>query len=118
MRRIDDWRRRFPFVNASALGAILKDVERGSAPDTCSRKILASAAKERVNQPTPYGSLLHYHTLSMTTGENAELCVINPLALFHVAMEQGCGFADLMKLAFMESPPTPDAQWGLIFVCR
>ena len=63
---------------------------------------------------TPYGPMLVTVTLkAVAPYANREMTVVNPLAFLHIAFNNGGGFFDFMKSAFVSEPSTPIKPWRL-----
>ena len=57
LRRSDAFRRRNPYVSASALSALLDDVEQNGIPELHTEKACYEASEGVINEDTDYGRL-------------------------------------------------------------
>ena len=114
LRRLDDFRRRVPYVSMSALAAVLQDIEEHGAPDLGSRESMARATSAQLRMDTPYGNMLTQLEVVSTDNKNMTIPAINPLGLLVVAYEQGGNFTELFDKAYRASPSTVENPWRLI----
>ena len=114
LRKLNEFRRKMPHVSASALSAILKEIDAHGAPELNTRQAMAAATEQELRQQTPYGSMLTTIPLVGENGEAMSIDAINPLGLLTVAYEQGGSFTRLMDKTWARKPATPDEPWGLI----
>ena len=114
LRRLSDFRRRMPYTSASALAAVLREVEQHGAPELNTRQALAAATELELCQDTPYGKMLVDMPLISARNAPMSIVAINPLGLLVAAYEQGGSFADLFDKAYAAKPATPEAPWELI----
>ena len=117
LRRLNAVRRSIPHISASALSALLSEIEAHGIPELHNRKQIKEATSAIVKQDTPYGQILLPADVITKTGTTSSVLLANPLALLCVAVEQGGGFSNLMEKRLQESPCNIDHPWKLVLYC-
>ena len=112
--RLQRLRRSVPHVSASALAAVLAEVERDGVPELRSRKHMMEATEAEILVDGPYGKLITEIELIGCRGQTVRAIVANPLALLCRAFEQGGAFTELVLRCHRSQPSTPEAPWTLI----
>ena len=112
--RLQRLRRSVPHVSASALAAVLAEVERDGVPELHSRKHMMEATEAEILVDGPYGKLITEIELIGCRGQTVRAIVANPLALLCRAFEQGGAFTELVLRCHRSQPSTPEAPWTLI----
>ena len=112
-RRLNEFRRRLPFISASGLSALLQDIEEHGAPKLASRRSMARATEEELRQETPYGSLLTELELVSTANTVTKILAINPLGYLAIAYEAGGSFTDLFDKTHAANPSSPEHPWRI-----
>ena len=113
LQRLDDFRRRVPYVSASALEAILREAQH-DIPEIVDRDSMREARDIKVNEKLEYGTLLHKLTCERTDGSTADLTIISPFAMLYMATLRCEGFAQMLKRALHANPPSYEHPWRLI----
>ena len=118
LQKLDVTRRRLPHMSASAMSAFCKDVEKHGMPELHNRTDFYDAAKNFLDEPTPYGSVAVEIEVPSATidGQIDKVWVPNPLAFLYLAYKQGGSFTALVNSTFAIHPPSPDAPWGLFSI--
>jgi len=115
LRRLNAFRRALPHCSATALAAVLDEVERAGIPDGHSRHALGEATSLELSSETPYGILLDWLDLKAKGGDaNVRLPIINPHAMMHKACSLNGSFCTMISERLSAAPPTPEAPWKLI----
>ena len=113
LQRLNAFRRALPHVSASALSAVLAEVDRSGVPESHSRSDLQRATALVLNDITPYGPLLCHLELKTKRGMSLRMPALNPAALLHKAFSRPGCFQRLMNKRLEECPSTPEAPWRL-----
>ena len=115
-QRLEAFRRRLPHVTASALSAIIQDIDKHGLPGLSNRRDMMNARNVLANSMTPYGPI--QQTL-MLRGVNAAnpavpLLVNNPLAMLWQTCHSCAGFGKLLKRTHAATPSTQEQPWNLL----
>ena len=114
LRKLDAFRRALPHISASALSAVLAEVERSGIPEVHARADFYRATAQALAESTPYGPLLHDLTLQGKSGGVIRIPALNPPALLHVAYSKGGGFSVMLQQRLAQHPSTPENPWRII----
>lgn len=114
LRRLEQFRRRVPYVSASALSAILAEVDRAGVPDARSRRDMRDARNLEVDDATPYGPLFHVSDLPAVNGGTIPLRIVHPLSFLWKAFNTCDPFASFIDSCLERTPCTPETPWNLI----
>ena len=104
-------RRSLPHISASALAAVLEDVQKFGNVDL-QRKHIREATEKELSKWNAYGPLFHELTL-VGFEQPIQVIAVNILTLFFAAFNQGGGWANLMMNLISQSPPSPSNKYGL-----
>ena len=96
VRKVERLRRRVPRVSASALSAILDDVEQHGIPELHNRQQLGQAAAAAVNEDTDYGSMIVECEVVLKSGLRAHVLAVQPLAFLSHVCAIATGFSTFM----------------------
>ena len=97
LRKLETFRRSLPYVSASALSAILKELDREEPPELKGRKHLKEARDYITPQETVYGPLLVDVPVQMSNGSQKGIQIVNFLALLQLLYEQEGSFFNLVE---------------------
>ena len=112
LRRLDEFRRKLPYVSASALAAILAEAKR-EMPELVGRKEIRQARDKQVDAKTEYGLVLMTLSLECIVGTYIDMYVLNPFAQLWVAAQ--CeGFSLLLEETLRNHPCSADEPWNVI----
>ena len=114
LRKLDAFRRRLPYISASALAEVLRAVEAEGIPELHNRQHVLQGCEAVVGQMTPYGPHLISASTALVSGGAGRVDFINPLAMLWKAYQQGGGWAELFRTKLQHHPPSPEAPWRLI----
>ena len=115
LRKLERLRRRIPHVSASALSAILNEVQR-EMPELSSRNAIREARNSALNDDTPYGSIFTTIVLTSSTGDH-HFDIVNPFALLYYVFLNCSAFRAAMDAALAIRPSTHDAPWRIVLYC-
>ena len=115
LRRLEALRRDNPHVSASALSALLEDIEQHGMPDLTGKKHVKEARDYTLHQHTAYGPMLETVELLNTDGTSQEMVVVNMCTLLQALFQMDGGITSLIKSTFVKTPPTVDSPWPLIY---
>ena len=115
LRRLERLRRRVPHVSASALSAILNEVQL-EMPELSSRHAIREARNAALDGDTPYGSIFTVIVLTSPTGDH-HFDIVNPFALMYYCFLNCDAFRAAMDAALALRPSTHDEPWRLVFYC-
>ena len=114
-RRPEALRRDNPRVSASALSALLEDIEQHGMPDLTGKKHAKKARDYTLHQHTAYGPMLETVELVNIDGTSQEMVVVNMCTLLQAMFEMDGGMTTWIKSTFLKAPPTLDSPWHLIY---
>ena len=115
LRRLDAFRRSVPHVSASALAAVLDEVERSGMPEAHSRWDLGQAAALELKEHTPHGAVLVQLELKRADGMGVvSLPALNPHAFLYKACKRGGPFVEMLAQRLDACPSSPETPWNLI----
>ena len=78
LRKLDEARRRLPYISGQALAAVYKDVLEHGVPDMRTRNNLMEAKKLVKQSKTPFGTLHQQLLVPKQNGQAYGLNVIHP----------------------------------------
>ena len=113
LQRVERLRRKIPHVSASALGAVLREVEENGVPEGIDRRTIREARDATVTEPTPYGTLVQRTDLPTSWG-SIPLYFIHPCALFWHLCIVSVHFWTFLKERLAITASTIDRPWSLI----
>lgn len=112
LQRLHYMRRSLPHISASALAAVLEDVQKFGNVDLHQRKHIRESTEKELSKWNAYGPL--FHELTLVGFEHpVQVVAVNVLTLFFAAFNQGGGWANLMMNLMQQSPPSPSNKYGL-----
>ena len=114
LRRLDQFRRRLPYASASALSAVLKDIEEHGAPELHDRKDFKSARDATAASETPYGPFLQTIELEKIDSTMMPFIIVLPFAMLWFLMSTVNKFSDVAWSRLAEHPASADLPWSLI----
>ena len=106
-------RRRLPHISASALAAVIQDVEENGVPELGGRNNVREARDAEVDCVTAFGPLFQTTTLETVSGSRMNLEYQNPFAMLQVAIDADSAFTKLFKARLQAFPSTPQTPWRL-----
>ena len=112
LQRLHYMRRSLPHISASALAAVLEDVQKFGNVDLHQRKHIRESTEKELSKWNAYGPLFHELTL-VGFEHRVQVVAVNVLTLFFAAFNQGGGWANLMMNLMQQSPPSPSNKYGL-----
>ena len=113
--RLENFRRRLPFVSASALSTICDQIKRDGLPEGGQKRDNWRDARDaQISKPTPFGPVRQERVLRNKDGTEDRLRVAHPLSMLWLALIAGGAFAALFMSVVEVRPPTADAPWNLI----
>ena len=112
LRRLEALRRDNPHVSASALSALLEDIEQHGMPDLTGKKHVKEARDYTLHQHTAYGPMLETVELVNTDGTSQGMVVVNMCTLLQALFQMDGGITSLIKSTFVKTPPTVDSPWS------
>ena len=104
MQRLEELRRKLPYMSMYGLGAVLKEVKY-NLPQAASRQTIARARDALINQTTNYGLVLTTLTLNTIAGDPMEFDAVNPFALLCLMYAQCSAFTALLDDCAARFPP-------------
>ena len=110
LRRLDDFRRRVPFVSQAALAGIFQEIQQHGMPELLHRHDMVEAADFNLQQHQEYGELLPDIELVDKDGQPVGSTAVNFLSYLHAAFTQGGSYTDLMCDCMEQS----QEAWNLI----
>jgi hypothetical protein len=117
LRKLHDLKRKIPHMTASAMSALLEDVEKHGIPELHSRKQLAEATAAEISSHSSYGSIMSNAILVDKQGAGAEMLMVNPLTLLQAAFGQGGSYTELVMDTLRKHPSSPEKPWSLAVYC-
>ena len=105
---------RASYVSKEGMAKLLKSVEEDGMSETFSRTTQYRARKNVCATPTPHGTLLDYKKLTLIDGEEWEIAIANPFALFREQCRTSPHFCKIVVEALVRYPCTPGTPWGLV----
>ena len=115
MRRLESLRRAVPHASASALTAVLDDIQKAGMPDLRNRNHFREATSSQMLAKTPYGPLLCKLQLHAKDGSLTPMHCINPLALLWTAFAQGGSITNAFETLLVTQKLSSENPWRLIF---
>ena len=98
LRKLNDFRRRLPHCSASALSAILADINKHGLPEGgISRHRLKDARIFQNLEHTPFGPIVQSMQLIDEDGEEQEVTISHPMALLWSAAETCNNFSAFLS---------------------
>jgi hypothetical protein len=115
LARLTNMRRGLPYMSASAMSALLKDVKEQGLPEMIGRKDITAARVEAIQKAdAPFGSLVQSVQVMGRNGKPMAVDIISPLAFLAHAFQQPGGFHDLMARRLQECPCSLESQWDFL----
>ena len=108
LKRINDLRRKCPYVIKAALSEILQDVEAFGVPEAKSSKDMRKATYEDLSQWDHYGPLFQPTQMVTKTGTLLSLVIVNMLSLLYASCKMGGHFYECMMSALEAHGPTDE----------
>ena len=112
LRRLHYMRKRLPHITASALSAVLADVEEYGCVDLHQRKHLKEATEYELAKYTEYGPLLCQISLATRNGD-LTACICNVKTLMFAAFQQGGAWTNLLLQTFERRKCSPQSAYNL-----
>ena len=114
-RRLNERRRAWPHVSASALGAILQSCREHGVPDgNVGRNELRAARDNEITEVTEYGPIGSSMPVIDTDGNQMDIPIAHPIASLYKAVTSCAPFAAFLDSRLQELPPTVDQPWSLV----
>ena len=113
LRRLENFRRKLPHTSASALSAILKEVDSSGMPDIHNRRALQVARDMTMAIETPYGPIVQDVQLELENGGRMALKVVHPFAMLWLLFSTVNSFSSLLDARIVDRPPSFDNPWSL-----
>ena len=101
LQKLDTFKRKLPYISASALAAFLSEVKESGPPELGNRKQIQEATEHALKN-TAYGPMLSQSPAVQLDGQTKGILYVNPLSLLTAAVEQGGSFSELMPGALQE----------------
>ena len=95
LQKLDTFKRKLPYISASALAAFLSEVKESGPPELGNRKQIQEATEHALKN-TAYGPMLSQSPAVQLDGQTKGILYVNPLSLLTAAVEQGGSFSELM----------------------
>ena len=108
-------RRDNPHVSASALSALLEDIEQNGMPDLTGKKHVKEARDYTLDQHKAYGPMLETVQLVNMDGSFQDMVVVNMCTLLQAMFQMDGGMTSLIKKTFLKTPPSVESPWHLIY---
>ena len=89
LRRLEDIRRKLPYLSASALASLIKDFEDQGIPELSQRKHIQEAKKVAVSKHHAYGPLIGDIPMVYNDGSSKNMLVVNLLSWLQAALARG-----------------------------
>ena len=96
LRRLEDIRRKLPYLSASALSSLIKDFEDQGIPELSQRKHIQEAKKVAVSKDEAYGPLIGDIPMVYNDGSTKAMLVVNFLSWLQSAFGQGGSLTELI----------------------
>ena len=81
LRKLDKFRRRLPQVTATALEAVLKNIQQHGLPEMMSRQQMSEARGMLASAWTPHGQLIQDMEVELIGGGAKQILVADPIAM-------------------------------------
>jgi hypothetical protein len=117
LRKLNEMRRKLPHMTASAMSALLAEVDHHGIPELHSRWQLGKSTQAEIARHESYGPLLCNSSLVDKQGAEADMLMINPLSLLQAAFGQGGSYTELVMDTLRKHPSSPDQPWRLAVYC-
>ena len=115
LARLTQMRRGLPYMSASAMAALLKDVKESGVPELCGRKHIKASRVEAIQMAGgPFGPLIQSVEVIGKAGKPMSVDIISPLAFLAHAFGQGGSFHDFFIARLKQHPCTLEFQWHFI----
>ena len=101
LQKLDAFKRKLPYISASALAAFLGDVKESGPPELGNRKQIQEATAHALKS-TAYGPMVTQAPAKLSDGNTRDILYVNPLSLLAAAVEQGGSYTKLMLGALEE----------------
>ena len=102
------------FVSKSGIEKLLNEVKDEGLPETFSRTSHYRARKSVCARDTIHGKLLDYKHVELTNGEEWDIAMLNPFALFNEQCRTSAHFCKIVSEALDRYPCSPSRPWDLI----
>ena len=113
LRRLNDFRRKVPFVSQRALEAMFEDIRANGLPELITRECMQQASNLVFSDHCEYGDLLADTSMVGIEGP-AYSAALNPLSYLHAAVVQGGSYTQLVLDTYARKPPSYEAPWSLV----
>lgn len=115
LRRLEALRRDNPHVSASALSALLEDIEQNGLPDLTGKKHVKEARDYTLEQHKAYGPMLETVQLVNVDGTSQDMVVVNMCTLLQAMFQMDGGMTSLIKRTILKTPCSVESPWHLIY---
>lgn len=96
LQKLDNFKRKLPYISASALSAFLQEVKESGPPELGTRKQIQEATQNALASSVYGPMILKAHAIGLDKSSK-EIAFVNPLTLLAAAMEQGGGFSQMVE---------------------
>ena len=115
LARLTNMRRGLPFMTASAMAALLKDVKESGLPSVCGRKDIRASRTEAIALASgPFGPLIQSIQVIGKSGKPMSIDIISPVAFVAHAFGQPGGFHTFLARKLQQCPCSLGKQWNLL----
>ena len=114
LKELDSFRRRLPFISASALEQTFKLIEAEGMPDVRHRNAMHDAREIITRSDTSHGKLVQWKPALKKDNSLTDILLCNPLAFIWHVFQNCKGFRVLLLEAHEKRPSTPEDPWHLI----
>lgn len=114
LARLNVMRRLLPHMSASAMSALIQDIDSHGLPELHGRSHFAEARTKELEQHCAYGPLIISVPVQCKDGSAADLLVVNPLSLLSAAYSNGGSFHEFFNKKHSQCPSSTDKPWHLV----
>ena len=110
LRKLNDFRRKVPFVSQRALTTIFEDVRVNGLPELIHRHDMQESSDLVLSDHAEYGDLMTKVTMVGIEGPETGM-LVNPLSYLHAAVVQGGSYTQLVLDTYAKKQSSPEAPW-------
>ena len=113
LRKLNDFRRKVPFVSQRALTTIFEEVRVNGLPELIHRHDMQESSDLVLSDHAEYGDLMTKVTMVGIEGPETGM-LVNPLSYLHAAVVQGGSYTQLVLDTYAKKQSSPEAPWQLV----
>ena len=108
LRKLETLKRKVPHVTASALAAVLKEIEEQGAPGLNQRKHIRECTEKYIGQHVSHGPMLKSIRLTNKQGVVVPLLIVNFFTFFQALLAEATSFANMVSNMLQQHPGALD----------